>query len=259
MNNATNYFEAIILNLLRGISATAPSNIYLALYLNDPSETGEAGTEVTYQGYTRMPIILTEPASMNDGIGVQNVSEITFPTSPIAAGTVNYIGLRDSLTGGNMYAYAELDEPLVIQANEAPVFVAGEAAFWWMGELSHAYMTKALNLLRGTNVSGFTPYLALFNGSPESGGSELSGGGYGRVALTFGAPAVQPSGQTNISNSAAATTARATTSWGTWTYTAVYDAVSSGIPVYYKSRASKEMRKGLLAKIDVGGLTLAVN
>ena len=43
---ATDYFETLILNLARGVSATAPQTMYLALYLNDPSDTG-GGTEVS--------------------------------------------------------------------------------------------------------------------------------------------------------------------------------------------------------------------
>jgi len=256
---ATNHFETMILNLLRGVSATAPATAYLALYLNTPSETGAAGTEVSYSGYVRMPIAFTEPAAMNGGIGIQNVSDITFPTTTTAAGTVTHIGVLDSLTGGNMLLYAELTEPLVIQANEAPVIVAGEAQWWLTGNMSNAYKAKVLNLLRGINSTGFTPYLSLYNGSPEAGGSELSGAGYGRVALTFGAPAEQSSGQMLISNSVRATTARAATSWGTWTYTAVYDAASNGSPAFYIARTPKEMRKGLLAVIEIGGLSLAVN
>lgn len=256
---ATNYLEAKILNLLRGTSVTAPAVVYLALFLNSPTETGTAGTEVSYSGYTRMAIDFSEPAAMNSGIGLQNLGDITFPTAPTAAGTVTHIGVLDSLTGGNMLIYAELTEPLVILANEAPVIVAGEAQFWLTGNMSNAYKTKVLNLLRNINITGFVPYLSLFNGNPEDGGSELSGGGYGRVALQFSAPAVQSSGQTQISNSVRATTARATSSWGTWTNTVIFDAASNGNPVFYNTRSAKEMRKGLLAVIEVGGLSLAVN
>lgn len=256
---ATDYYEAKILNLLRGTSIAAPATVYLALYLNSPTETGAAGTEVSYSGYTRMAISFSEPSAMNNGIGIQNLSDITFPTAQTAAGTVTHVGVLDSLTGGNMLIYAELTEPLVILANEAPVIVAGEAQFWFTGNMSNAYKTKALNLLRNINITGFVPYLTLFNGNPEDTGSELSGGGYGRVALTFSAPSVQPSGQSLITNSVRATTARATTSWGTWTYTAVFDAASNGSPVFYIQRASKEMRKGLLAVVEVGGFSLAVN
>lgn len=51
---ATNHFEEIMLNLARGISASAPETMYLALYLNDPGDDG-AGTEVSYPGMPGSP------------------------------------------------------------------------------------------------------------------------------------------------------------------------------------------------------------
>lgn len=256
---ATNYFEKAILNLLRGVSFSAPTTVYLALFLNSPTETGQDGTEIAYTGYARQAVTFSAPAVMNGGIGIKNAEDITFPTSPSAAGTVTHVGIMDSLTAGNMLIYGELTDPLVVAANEAPVVVAEEAQWWLSGNMSNAYKTKILNTLRATNCAGFVPYLSLFNGNPDNGGSELSGTGYERVSLTFGAPAEQSSGQMLISNSMRAATARAGSSWGTWTYTAIYDAPSNGNPVFYIARSSKEFRKGLMAIVDVGNLSLAVN
>lgn len=256
---ATDHFETAILNLLRGVSITAPTTVYLALFLNSPTESGQAGTEIAYTGYARQAISFSSPSAMNGGIGIQNSADITFPTAPSAAGTVTHVGVMDSLNGGNMLVYGELTDPLVVSANEAPVIVAGEAQWWLSGNMSNAYKTKVLNILRGTNCNGFVPYLALFNGNPENGGSELSGTGYERVSLTFGAPSEQASGQMLITNSVRSQTSRAGAAWGTWTYTAIYDAESTGNPVFYISRASKEFRKGLMAIVDIGNLSLAVN
>lgn len=256
---ATNYFETAILNLLRGTSITAPSTVYLALFLNNPTETGAAGTEIAYTGYARKSISFSTPAEMNNGIGIENSQEITFPTAPTAAGTVTHVGIMDSLTGGNMLVYGELTDPLVVNAGEAPVVVAGEASWWLSGNMSNTYKTKVLNVLRGQNCPGFTPYLALFNGNPDSGGSELNGTGYSRHAITFGAPSEQTSGQMMIQNSARVSTSRAAAAWGNWSYTAVYDAASNGNPVFFASRTSKEFRKGLMAIVDIGNMKLAVN
>lgn len=256
---ATNYFEKAILELLRGTSITAPTTVYLALFLNSPTETGTAGTEIAYTGYARQPITFSAPASMNSGIGIKNSADITFPTATTAAGTVTHVGVMDSLTAGNMLIYGELTDPLVVAANEAPVVVAGEAQWWLSGQMSNAYRTKVLNVLRGTSCSGFVPYLALYNGDPENGGSELNGTGYERVKLVFSAPAEQSSGQMLISNSEKAATSRAGDAWGTWTYTAIYDADSNGNPVFCSERSSKEIRKGLMVIVEAGKLKLAVN
>ena len=80
---ACDYLENGILNALRGVTFAAPAKCYLALYLNDPGESGTAGTEVSYTGYKRMEIDFSAPADSNGGIGVQNLTDITFPTPAI--------------------------------------------------------------------------------------------------------------------------------------------------------------------------------
>lgn len=49
-----------------------------------------------------------------------------------------------------------------------------------------------LNLARGSNATAFTPYVGLLSTAPSDdslSGTELSGSGYDRVAVTFSAPA----------------------------------------------------------------------
>ena len=82
---ACDYLENGVLNALRGVTFTAPAKCYLALYLNDPGESGGAGTEVSYPGYKRMEISFSAPADSNGGIGIQNLTDITFPTPAAAA------------------------------------------------------------------------------------------------------------------------------------------------------------------------------
>ncbi|MCI5526486.1 MAG: hypothetical protein PUI40_07585 [Oscillospiraceae bacterium] len=255
----TNYMETAVLNLFRGISITAPQKVYMALFLSNPGESG-TGTEANYTGYSRVEVSFSTPAVMSGGIGIQNAEDIKFAIPQAAGGTVTHIGVMDSLSGGNMLVYGPLTDSLSIEANEAPVIVAGEAKWWITGSMSDAYKTKVLNVLRGTNCDGFTPYLALFNGNPENTGAELSGGGYSRVALSFGAPEEQSAGQMMITTAAQAATARATANQGTWAYTAIYDAASNGQPAYYAARSTpKEMRKGLIVIIAAGNLSLAMN
>lgn len=256
---ATNYLENAVLNLFRGQSFAAPTTVYMALFLNNPSETGQAGTEVSYTNYARQPVTFSAPAAMNGGIGVQNSGDITYAKTSVPLGTITHIGIMDSLSGGNMLLYSELTESLTVIADEAPVIVSGEAQWWFTGNLSDAYKTKVLNILRATNVAGFVPYLSFWSGSPESGGAELSGGGYARVALTFGAPEEQSSGQSKISNSVRATTYRSTEPWGTWAFTVIMDAASNGVPAFYIQRSAKDVRKGMLIIVEVGDLGLLLN
>lgn len=257
---ATNYFEQMVLNTMRGQAAAAPAALYLALYLSNPGETGSEGTEVNYAGYARQAVAFTAPAAMNGGIGVQNTADITFPVSGVNMGTVTHVGVLDSPSGGNMLLYGEFIDGLIVEANESPVIVAGEAQWWMTGEMSRAFRTKVLGLLRGQSISGFAPYLALYNGNPEDGGAELSGGNYARLQLTFAAPEVVGNGQSEMANSVAVSTQRATAAWGTWTHTAVFDWGSGGVPVYFEPRtAPKEVRQGMRVYLDVGALKLSMH
>lgn len=257
---ACDYLENGILNALRGVTFAAPAKCYLALYLNDPGESGAAGTEVSYTGYKRMEVDFSAPADSNGGTGIQNLTDITFPTPGSAVGTIAYIGVLDSLTGGNMLARGELVEPLAIEADEPPVFLAGDVLFYLTGDLSKAWKTKVLNVFRAASIQGITPYFSLWNGSPESSGAELSGDNYQRVPLTFGAPAEQASGQIVARNSQAAAFPRPSTAWGTWDHSALYSAETSGEPIYIKALTSAvELKRGYMPTIAAGAVEVGIN
>lgn len=132
--------------------------------------------------------------------------------------------------------------------------------FYLTGNLSKAWKTKVLNIFRGNSIQGITPYFSLWNGSPEAAGSELSGDNYQRVALTFGAPAEQTSGQIIARNSTAAAFPRPSTAWGTWTYSALYSAETSGEPVYIKPLTeSVELKRGYMPTIAEGAVEVGIN
>lgn len=257
---ACDYLEAGFLNALRGVTFTAPAKCYLALFLNDPGESGTLGTEISYAGYGRMEIVFSEPAATNGGIGIQNISDITFAAPADAAGTVTHIGIMDSLVGGNMLARSELTESLVIGANEPPVFLAGDVLFYLTGNMSVAYKSRLLNVFRGTSLTGVTPCFSLWNGSPEQAGSELAGDNYARPPIAFSAPSEQASGQLIISNATTTTFNRPSTAWGTWTCSAIYSAASGGEPIYIQPLVEAvEIKKGYMPVIDPGALKVGLN
>ncbi len=257
---ACDYLEKVFLNVLRGNTFTAPSKCYLGLYINDPGESGTAGSEVNYSGYTRMEITFSEPAASNGGIGIQSLTDIKFPVPETAAGTATYIGILDSLSGGNMLARNELTEPLVIGANQPPVLLAGDIMLYLAGNLSTAYKSKMLNLFRGQPISGIAPHMSLWNGNPENAGAELSGDNYARVPVTFTAPAEQESGQLLISNAVAVTFNRPSTVWGTCDWTAIYSAASGGQPVYIQQLTEPiTVKRGYMPTYEIGKLQMGIN
>lgn len=258
--NATDYLEKGFLNVLRGTTLTAPGSIYLGLYLSSPGESGTEGAETDYDGYARQAITFSAPAAMSGGIGIQSLGQLNFPAARTAAGTIQYVGLCDSPSGGNVLAYGPLAEPIVIRVGEAPVLLAGEVQLYLLNDLSASYKTKFLNVFRGESIAGVSPCLALWNGDPENKGAELTGDNYARVALTFAAPAAAESGQTVLVTSTDAAFNRPTTEWGNWTHTTVQDASSGGEPIYISAEAAPAaVKKGYMPIFAAGDVRLAVN
>lgn len=257
---ASNYLEAAVLNAFRGQTFTAPSAVYVALYLSDPGETGTSGTEVSYSGYQRQVVTFSEPAAEAGGIGIKNVSQITFPTPEQAAGTIQWVAIMDSQVGGNQLCRSELTRYLTIGEKEPPVFLPGDISFYATGNFSKSFKTRFLNTLRGVSLAGFIPYYSLFNGDPENGGSELSGDNYTRVPLSFAAPSEQESGQLLISNNTLASFNYPTTDWGHWSYSAIYDASTSGNPVSIVKRTiEKDILIGYMPTISPGAIKIGLN
>lgn len=257
---ATNYFETAILNAMRGTTYSVPSTVYIGLFLSNPGETGAATSEISYTGYARQPISFSVPAQDGTAMRIQNSAQVTFPESSTDAGTVTYVGIMDSLTGGNMLVYGQLTDELVVYSGYAPVLLAGEVEYYLSGDMTNDMKTKVLNCLRGQNLTGFDCYFALFNGNPENGGSELSGDNYARVSLAMSAPAQAESGQAFIQNSSAANFPRPSDSWGIYSYSAIMNAANGGQPVWIKQVSpSREIKKGYMPIIGAGNVRLSIN
>jgi hypothetical protein len=98
---------------------------------------------------------------------------------------------------------------------------------------------KILNLAF-RNVAYAPPaavYAALFIAAPEDtgGGTEVSGGSYTRVAVTFGAAA-----EGQITNSSEVNFGMATANWGTVSYVAIFDAAAAGNMLVYGAMPSNK-------------------
>ena len=142
----------------------------------------------------------------------------------------------------------------------SPVFREGNVKWIWSGNLSTYYRTAVMNTLRGTNLSGFTPYIGFANGDPTGSGNEFSGNNYARVSTTFSAPAQQSSGTAMIQNSNPITTGIATGTWGIWNTAVIYDSQTGGnayavIPL----NSSYLITTGYTAGFAAGNLQFNVN
>lgn len=257
---ATNYFENQMLSLMRGQSITAPSNVYLALFLSNPGDTGTQGTEISYTGYARKPIVFSAPAESGTGLMIDNYDEIIFAESNSNAGTVTHIGVYDALSGGNLLLYGQVDPSLVIQSGVTPVFRKGSIKWYWSGNLTSHYRAAIMNTLRGENLAGFNPYIALCNGDPTGSGREFGSDGYARFSVTMSSPEQQESGSALSSNTTDVLSPTALGNWGQLTHVAIVDSSSNGnyfavVPL----SSTFQMVPGSAAGFRAGNLKFNVN
>ena len=121
--------------------------------------------------------------------------------------------------------------------------------------------TYETNVLTWTFTNGAVTrptawYLGLFTTDPgeTQGGTEVSGNGYAREAVTF-----TVSGDT-ASNSAAIEFDAATGSWGTITHVAVYDASTGGTQIAYAAlTTSKAIDTGDILRIPANDLDIQLD
>ena len=123
------------------------------------------------------------------------------------------------------------------------------------GSKSDYMEDKVLNILRGTAFAAVSPYVGLMTAAPgETGpGTEVSGGAYARVAVTFGAP----SGGA-ISNSGAVNFPTPTGNWGTIVGFGIFDAETSGNMLYYGDiTPNKTINTGDTVTFPVGDIDIS--
>jgi len=127
-----------------------------------------------------------------------------------------------------------------------------------MAEMSNYLENALINAtLRNTSyTSPATVYVALYTTDPTDAdtGTEVSGGSYARVAVTFGAPSNGVS-----TNSAAVEFPTCTSSWGTITHIGIRDASTSGNLLYHTAlTTSKVIDVDDIFRITTGNLSVTL-
>jgi hypothetical protein len=122
--------------------------------------------------------------------------------------------------------------------------------------LADAVLNEVLRNIEYAQAS--TVYVALFTSPTDKngGGTEVSGGGYARQPVTFGAPGAGINGR-KVANSADVTFPVATAPWGTITHCAIFDAATGGNMLYQGAlEASKAIDTGDQLKFATGDLSI---
>lgn len=99
--SAADYLRKKILDDLIGVATYSPPALYLSLHLADPGETGSHAFEVSGGAYIRQPLAGVMGAADPTGFSV-NTTVISYPAATTDWGTITYLALEDSVSGGNM-------------------------------------------------------------------------------------------------------------------------------------------------------------
>jgi hypothetical protein len=122
MSGMSTYLANSVINAtLRNISYTSPATVYLALFLNDPTDNNSGG-EINAPSYVRQPILISAPVN---GVA-SNLTSVIFDASTTNWGTINYIGIYDAVTGGNLLYSDALTTPQTININQIFRMYAGD-------------------------------------------------------------------------------------------------------------------------------------
>lgn len=102
MAAASNYLEEAILNyFFRGQTVQQPSELYLALYINDPTDN-DTGSEIRGAGYQRQRIRFDAPTQVGDKGSIVNTETVEFPIAEGDWGQISHWAIRTAASGGQM-------------------------------------------------------------------------------------------------------------------------------------------------------------
>jgi len=126
MSSFTDYTENLVLTwLLTTSSATRPTAWYVGLFTAAPSDTG-GGTEVSGNGYARkttgtISVSGTSPTTATNDAAIEFAA-----ASGGNWGTITHAGIFDSLTSGNLLAWAALTTSRTINDGDVLRIPAGD-------------------------------------------------------------------------------------------------------------------------------------
>lgn len=124
MTAKSDYLEGkIIEHVLRNVSYTSPTTVYVGLFTSDPGEAS-GGTEVSGNGYARTAATF---GAHSGGI-CSNSAAVTFPVATGSWGTVTHFVIFDASTGGNRLYHGSLTTSKAITTDDVFEFPAGNLA-----------------------------------------------------------------------------------------------------------------------------------
>lgn len=123
----SSYMEQKILNWVKGTTfATAPTNVYVALFSSDPTDAG-TGTEVTTTVHSggRVAATFGTIATLGGSSSISNSAVVDFGASAGAV-TVSHFGLYDASSSGNLIMFGPLTASKTLAAGDEAKFNTGD-------------------------------------------------------------------------------------------------------------------------------------
>lgn len=133
-----------------------------------------------------------------------------------------------------------------------------------MAGKSTTHTDAVLNVLRGTNITApTTVYVGLLSAAPANdgvAGTELSGSGYVRQAITFSAPTTDAGNVRKIANDALVTFGPASADWASATHFAIFNHATNGLAANYlywdALTTAKTVQNGDRGEFAIGSLVV---
>ncbi len=116
MPMTTFLIQSLLNHVYRGVPYTSPTNVFLALWIGDPTVSGVGGAEVTTVGtaYARQQMTFAAPIGNTIATSVQ----IDYSDATAAYGTVTYAQVMDLVTLGNPLINAALTNAKTIDSDD---------------------------------------------------------------------------------------------------------------------------------------------
>lgn len=221
---STYMLDALLDHLFNITPYTPATHLYIALSTADFTVNGSGAAEPSGNNYARKQFDTwhrTTNVTSNNGL-------VSFNKASGSWGTIGYYAIFDALTNGNMIAYGTISDPQAVVANQTAQFVTDDFTFTMAGAASDYLRGKLLD-----HVFKITPYtapttfyVALSTANPTSSGGSIAepvGNNYSRTSLTAW---TRVGG--SVSNTSLFVGPTASGSWGTITYLALFDALTTG-------------------------------
>jgi hypothetical protein len=111
------------------LPSTVAGDLYIALLSASPGEAGSLAAEATYTGYVRIPVPRTADGWTEFLGKVRNYNQVNFNENTGPDETLSHYAVMKELTGSEMVAYGELDEPLLVYTTAQPQFAPTQLEF----------------------------------------------------------------------------------------------------------------------------------